>query len=229
MNTKATADAQNILWDLADLYQSLEDPKIESDLKTITEKTAKFVQTYKGKISTLSSEELKKAYQDIETLLTPLYAISQYAGLRFAIETDNSEIKAFNAKIDEFSSKISNEILFFDLELGQVDKKIIQPHLDSKVLKNYHYSLIRSVETAKYNLSEKEEQLSNLKDLTGKDALQKLYEELTFFIFVQLIIFKEPLILFKSLNIRFILIINNLLDRRLFKSRSKKLIFNFFL
>ncbi len=179
MNTKATADAQNILWDLADLYQSLEDPKIESDLKTITEKTAKFVQTYKGKISTLSSEELKKAYQDIETLLTPLYAISQYAGLRFAIETDNSEIKAFNAKIDEFSSKISNEILFFDLELGQVDKKIIQPHLDSKVLKNYHYSLIRSVETAKYNLSEKEEQLSNLKDLTGKDALQKLYEELT--------------------------------------------------
>ena len=61
------------------------------------------------------------------------------------------------------------------------------------------------------------------------DFMQFLDNKPTFFIFVQLIIFKEPLILFKSLNIRFILIINNLLDRRLFKSRSKKLIFNFFL
>jgi len=177
--TNPAADAEKIHWDLSDLYTGLNDPKIENHLQLTTQKTAEFVKNYKGKVNTLSSDQLKKAYQDIEELLTPLYYLGQYAGLRFAIETDNSDIKAFDAKIDEFSSKISNEILFFDLELGKIDKKTADAHLSNPSLKNYHYSITRSVETAKYNLSEKEEQLANLKDLTGKDALQKLYDELS--------------------------------------------------
>jgi len=171
--------AETIRWDLSDLFKSITDPKIESGLKKIATQSAQFVTTYKGKVAILSSQELHTAYQALETLMTPLYEIIQYAHLRYAIETDQSDIKAFVSKIDEYSSKISNEILFFDLELGALPEKTAKAHLASSVLKNYHYSIKRSIDTAKYNLSEKEEQLINLKDLTGKDALQKLYEELT--------------------------------------------------
>ena len=42
-------------WDLDNLYIGISDPKIESDLKVISFKTQKFVNSYKGNVCKLDN------------------------------------------------------------------------------------------------------------------------------------------------------------------------------
>ena len=172
-------DTESIRWDLSDLFSSETDPQINQILETTINKATNFNTTYKSTLHTLSSEKLNKAYQTLEALLTPLYKVSQYIALRLSTDTSNDALKALESNIDHIESEISNLILFFGLEISKLDANIIHQHLQNKAVKNYHYNIEHSFKTAQYNLSEKEEKIINLKDLTGADAFQKLYDEYT--------------------------------------------------
>ena len=50
---------------------------------------------------------------------------------------------------------------------------------ENPVKKEIRTNIVKLLKKAKFKLSEKEEQLVNLKDLTGCNAFQKLYGELT--------------------------------------------------
>lgn len=176
---KIQEKTQSVRWQLTDLYNGINDPSIETDLDTVIVQAKKFSQTYKTKLNTLSTTDLKIAYQTLEALLTPLYKISQFIALTFSIDTSNDSVKALMAHIDEKESDISNLLLFFDLELSKLPKETLETLIKDPSLQPYNHSLQRSKETAQFNLSEKEEQLINKKDLTGSDAWTKLYEELT--------------------------------------------------
>ena len=170
---------KEINWNLSDLFKTISDPKIQTIIRKVQKDSSDFQKNYKEKIKNLSSKELAIAYKTLEKILSPLYKVSQFASLSQSTDIANNKIKALVNQIDEVESSVSNTILFFDLELGKLPQSKINAHLKSKELKNFAYSIKRSKETEKYNLSEKEEQLSNLKDLTGSEAFKKLYEELT--------------------------------------------------
>jgi len=166
-------------WQLNDLYTEINDPKIENDLVYVQAAATDFNQKYKNQLTSLGATALKKAYKELESLLTPLYKLSQFISLTFATDTRNETVKALMAKVDEIHSDVSNTILFFELELSKLPKEKVDLLLKDPSLQPYNHSLQRSKETAQFNLSEKEEQLINKKDLTGADAWTKLYEELT--------------------------------------------------
>ncbi|RAP38893.1 peptidase M3 [Candidatus Marinamargulisbacteria bacterium SCGC AAA071-K20] len=170
---------KTINWDLSNLFKSITDPKIATILTKVKKDSLSFQKKYKGNIKSLSSKELATSYKDLEKMLTPFYRVSQFASLTQSTDVVNDKIKVLVNTIDEVESEVSNSILFFDLELGQLSQAKINAHIKAKELKNFAYSVKRSKETAQYNLTEKEEQLSNLKDLTGSDAFKRLYEELT--------------------------------------------------
>ncbi len=172
-------DVKDITWDLKDLYLSETDPSIQRDLTQTLENSTTFNKTYKTKIKTLNDKKLLKAFQELEDILKPLYKTSQYISLRLSIETQNQALKQLNGKIEDVESEVSNNLLFFDLEIGMLPKKNIQGFLKNDLLKNYHYSIQRSHETAAYNLNESQEQIINIKDITGVNSYQNLYSELT--------------------------------------------------
>ncbi len=176
-NPKETA--QNIRWDLNDLFSSINDPKIDQILSETLKKSAAFQTKYKTKVISLSTNELKKSYEELEALIAPLYKVSQFVSLTLAIDTSNDAVKALEAKVDDIQSEIQNLLLFFELELAKMPPKTFETHYNAPEFSAYKYSLKRSIETGKHNLTEDEEKIINLKDLTGSDAFQKLYEELT--------------------------------------------------
>ncbi|HBQ58309.1 MAG TPA: oligoendopeptidase F, partial [Balneolaceae bacterium] len=51
--------AENINWDLSDLYASNEDPQLAKDKESVLEEADAFAQKYRGKISELSAGEFK--------------------------------------------------------------------------------------------------------------------------------------------------------------------------
>lgn len=173
-----TTGAEAVRWDLSELYQSLDDPAIPAALQKIEQDVDQFVGRYKNHISELSSEALSTAFQQLAALLENAYKLEQYASLRYAVDTSDEQLKAFEAKINELTAKASNKLVFFDLELGRLTPAQMDRHRQAGCLSAYHYYLKRKFETAKYDLSEKEEQLGTLKDLTGSQAFYTLYEEL---------------------------------------------------
>lgn len=178
-NNQKNTGAEDIVWDLSDLFSSVEDPKIQTILDETLKKADEFQRQFKGRVLALSPDVLKHALVTLESLLTPLYKVSQYCSLSLSTDISNDKIKELDSRCDDIQSQVSNKILFFDLELGKVDAEKMQGLINSPFLKNYSYYIKRCKETAGYHLSEKEEQLINLKDLSGVDAFQKLYEELT--------------------------------------------------
>ncbi len=177
--TETLTGAESIRWDLSDLYSSIQDPKIKTDLSQTKTNAEAFVTRYKGKLHTLSAAQLKSAYIELEAIISPLYKVGQYVNLVYTTETSNDEVKALVAFVDEAESEINNLLLFFDLELGDMTEEQAKPFSKAAELEPYGYSFSRSRATSKYNLSEKEEQLITIKDLTGSNAWQKLYNELT--------------------------------------------------
>src|SRR5271169_1293891 len=178
MATKNTG-AEAVRWNLSDLFTALDDPKIEEIFSTTKEKAESFLKQDKCRVKDLSSSELKIAHQTLESLVSPLYKLSQYSHLLYSVDTSDDQVKQLVSRVDEYESHVANLILFFDLELGQLKEDSIKDHQKSEELKPYIYPILKTLKQSKYHLSEKEEQLVNLKDLTGKQAFKKLYEEFT--------------------------------------------------
>ena len=164
-------------WDLSDLFLSESDPAIHDILVSSPQKAKLFHQKYRGRVIYLSTKELYAAYEELEDILTPYYKLSQFVSLAYSIDTSNHDLKKLQAIVDEVGSEISNLLLFFDLEIGSIPEPLITQHFHE--IPQYSYSLKRNYDTAKYHLTEKEEQVLNLKSLTSADAFVKLYEELT--------------------------------------------------
>ena len=178
MNTQVTG-AENVRWDLSELFSGLDDPKIDIVLNQSRQQAERFVEQYRGKLGDLTPEALAGAYDELEAISGPLYRLGMFVNLEYAVDTADDNIKALLGKIEQSSSTTSNLLVFFSLELGNLSDDQFAKFEGAEALKDFGYKIAKMRKNAKYNLSEKEEQVINLKDLNGSNAHQKLYGELT--------------------------------------------------
>ncbi len=171
--------AEEIRWDLSELFSGIDDPQIDIVLEEAQNKVTVFMERYRGKLATLSAEKLAAAYAEREVINGPVYRLNQYAHLLFSVDTSDDDVKALVARVDEASSLLHNQMLFFNLELGALTEEDFSRFENQPILTDYAYKLDKIRRNARYNLTEKEEQVINLKDLNGVTAHQKLYNELT--------------------------------------------------
>jgi len=176
MTQKTGAEA--VRWKLGELFQGLDDPKIDLVLTTSHQQAQEFVTRYKDRLNQLSPSELAVAYEKTAAITGPLYRLGQYVNLIYAVDTANDQIKALLARYEESASATSNLLVFFELELGQLSAAEFSKFDGAPALAAVAYKLAKLRKNARYNLSEKEEQIINLKDLNGVNAHQKLYNEL---------------------------------------------------
>ena len=169
--------SENIRWDLTDLFNGVDDPKINESLALSGDRAVALKHKYKNKVEKLTPIELNHAYTELIEVFEPIYRVHQFGSLSLSTNTSDDNVKRLSARIEETLSSISNKILFFSLELAE--RKDLELLENMPGLEDFKYNLNQTHETKKYNLSEKEEQLINLKSLTGKSAFKKLYSEYT--------------------------------------------------
>ena len=63
-----SAGAEEVLWDLGDLYSGGEDPNLEKDLADSEKKADSFASSYRGRIAELQASELAGAIEEYEQL-----------------------------------------------------------------------------------------------------------------------------------------------------------------
>lgn len=152
-------------WDLSDLYQSITDPKIKKDKKLIENLANKFTKNFKNKLN--SSQVIEKAIKDYEYLLERSYWLGSYASFLHSLDTKSPEIGKFYQEINEFSTKIQAELVWFKLELAKSDIKA----------KNYEYFLKKLRAKKEFLLSEAEENILTKKSQTSTNAFHRFYDE----------------------------------------------------
>jgi oligoendopeptidase F len=123
MATSAIESTQEVRWDLSILYSDIDDPRLESDLRSLAEMTQRFSLTYKGKLAELLGPAIKD-YSEIEMLLGK---IASYLSLRESTDLTNAAIKAKHAEVQRDLSALQGEHLtFFELELVEVGNDTLE-------------------------------------------------------------------------------------------------------
>src|SRR5207249_1026855 len=83
--------------------------------------------------------------------------------LRTCQDQLDPKLKARNQQITDFGLKIINDSNFFELRLAQIKPGVQKKLLADRILGPYHHFLERIFISAKYQLSEPEEKILNLK------------------------------------------------------------------
>lgn len=167
-------------WDLKLLYKSLNDPALEKDMR-VFEKTAEaFRKKWEKRTDYLSDKKaLLSALRDYEKASEILSSPKSgwYASLAFHMDSENKKASALQTRFAERYAKAGNAIRFFALKLGTIPPKKQKEFLAAKELAKYRYLLTCEFETAKHNLSEKEEDLMSLLSTPAGSLWVKLTEK----------------------------------------------------
>ncbi|MES2677963.1 MAG: M3 family oligoendopeptidase [Pseudomonadota bacterium] len=165
-------------WDLTDFYKSITDKKIAEDFKLAGDLATKFKKNYQGKLSGISAINLAKAIKEYEKISELLGKISSFAYLNYATNLNSPKDTAFYQDSSEKINDISSLMVFFELEINQIeDKKLSALIKDNKDLQRYQ-PYLRDVRVfKKYQLSEELEKMLLEKSATGGAAWSRLFDE----------------------------------------------------
>ncbi|MFX1364772.1 MAG: M3 family metallopeptidase [Promethearchaeota archaeon] len=168
-----------IKWNLSDFYKDINDPLIETDIQNIEKLAEEFRQNAKGKLEdpSLTPKQVLDWFIEYENVSEKTFYIELYAELLLRINNLDDDIKTFHAKIDEFRVKIRQKLLFFNLELNKISDNKFKELINSPELKSYTHALKFNRMKKIYQLSEDEEQIILMKDITGVKGFLKLYSE----------------------------------------------------
>ena len=169
-------------WDLAKFfYKNGEDPQIEKDLQEIVSLCEQFEKKYRNETAYLENEEaLYAALQECEALTKKIASSKPvlYFSYRLALNSADKEAEGKAAKYGDVLVKAHNKIMFFDLNLGKIQKENQEKFLKSDHLAHYRYLLKKTFENAQYNLTEPEEKILSIKSIASYgmwvDGVEKL-------------------------------------------------------
>ena len=174
---KTKTGAEEIKWDLADLYEGMNDEQLEADKKSIREKADAFAQTYRGNIADLDAGQLADAFREYEEILEQIGKIGSFAHLLWSTDTTNAAYGKLMQEANELSSAIHQKLVFFDVEWLQVDEERAKALMNNDALASYQHYLETSRRYKNHTLSEKEEQVLSAKSVTGRSAWNRFFDE----------------------------------------------------
>ncbi len=163
-------------WDLSDL---ITDPVKQFDryLKDLTAKVERF-QTARHVLAPTMSEQ---TFLDFLTLSEQIAKdsgrLGAYAYLWFSEDTKQLQARSFKNKVEEHLTALHNHLLFFDLWWQGVDESNATRLIANSGDFRYHLETIRRFKP--HTLSEAEEKIINIKNITGQNAVHQLYDIVT--------------------------------------------------
>lgn len=169
--------AEHIFWDLSDLYKSVDDSQIQIDKDHLLELTDKFVADFKGKVASLDANGLLRLLEKYEDISDKLGKLGSYAYLQWSTNTENASFGKLMQSVTEFSSELSQKLVFFDVEWLEVSDDKASSIIESDALSTRKHFLTASRRYKNHILSEKEEQILSAKSVTGSQAWVRYFDE----------------------------------------------------
>lgn len=165
-------------WDLSDLYDSPDSPLVREDLQRAAEDAKAFSARYKGRVGTISGDDLAAAIATCQTINETLGKVGSYASLLFSQDMTSPEAGRFSQFVREKISDISADLLFFTLELNTIEEDVLQARLGGSAALTRWAPFLRDHRMFRpHQLSDEIEQVLLEKSVTGTSAWCRLFDE----------------------------------------------------
>jgi oligoendopeptidase F len=163
-------------WDLSHLS---EDPvqRFETLLGEIESKVAQFEAARAQLSPTMAASIFHPLLALSEDIAAASSRISAYAYLWFSENTKHLAARSFKTKVEERLTALQNRLVFFDLWWQGVDGENARRLMAGTGTLRYHLETIRRFQP--HTLSEPEEKIINIKNVTGRSAVHSLYDVVT--------------------------------------------------
>jgi oligoendopeptidase F len=186
MTTTELTGAEEIAWDLSDLYDGGDDPRLDADVQEADEAAASFRDRYYGKVAELGPAELREAIEERERIESIITRAIYFAHLWFSTDMADAARGALIARLTEKGAALDTQLLFFGLEIAALDDEAADALLADDELEKWRHWLRSLRKFRPYLLTEPEEKIFTEKSVSGVSAWGRLYEELLGALRVQL-------------------------------------------
>ena len=164
-------------WSLDDLYPALESAEVESAFDMIEEQITSFEgvrDKLKPDMPTDQFLDVVKASEETTRVANKLYS---FAGLSFTADTQDQKAQSLQNRVLQFLAEVENRTLFFSLWWKELDDENAKRLLEAAGGYRYYLEAMRLYKP--HTLSEAEEKILNIKNVTGPNALINLYDSIT--------------------------------------------------
>ena len=164
-------------WSLSDLFPAQDSPAMKAAFDELDDKVIVFEALRPNLSADITEEVFMEAINQLEAISRLAHRIGSFAGLSFAADTQNQAILAFQTDVENRMAVISNRTLFFSLWWKSLDDEAAERLM--AVSGDYRYWLEEIRHFKPHTLTEPEEKIINIKDVTGGNAIVNLYSTLT--------------------------------------------------
>lgn len=165
-------------WSLVDLLPDGEETGIEKLFSELQEKVGRFAAETRPTLSSqIDLESFLGIARKLEEITRQAYHLYGFANLSFSANTQDQAAQTRLARVQQFMAELQNQTLFFELWWKQLDDENARRLMSGAG--DYRYWLEEMRHFKEHTLSEPEEKIINIKDVTGASAIKRLYDSIT--------------------------------------------------
>src|SRR5215467_2687438 len=175
--TKVTG-AEQVRWDLTDLFKSPDDPALEASLARDLARAQEFEASYKGKVGTLAPKAFADMMRELAGYEESAMLPEVYAYMLHSQDTQDHAAGRLLARVREASAERGVHMVFLPLELAQItDEQAARLYADSEAAVYRHF-VEHERKFRPHQLSEPEERVLTDFSPVGNSAWVRLFDEL---------------------------------------------------
>lgn len=164
-------------WSLADLFPGIDSAELDLAFKHLEAQVAEFEEFRADLKPDIPTGKFLNIVQESEKIMRVGYRVYGFAGLSFAADTQDQAAQALMGRVQQFFAELQNRILFFSLWWKDLDDANAARLMDASG--DYRYYLEEMRHYKPHTLSEPEEKIINIKNVSGIEALTNLYDSIT--------------------------------------------------
>ena len=164
-------------WSLNDLLPEPVHKSLEESFSKLEQALVEFEAMQEKLTPEISVNEFNNILHILESINIIKSRIEAYTDLLFAEDTQNPAILNMRDRVDQVLTDVSNRAMFFELWFKELSDDAANHLIANSGDLRYFLESMRRYKP--FTLSELEEQMINLKDVNGIDAMVNLYEMIT--------------------------------------------------
>jgi len=164
-------------WSLSDLFPAHDSPEMKAAFDELDVKVVEFEALRPSLSPEMPQAAFLNAIYLLEAISRLANRIADFAGLSFSADTQDQVIQAFQSDVESRMAIIVNRILFFSLWWKSLEENAAERLM--AVSGDYSYWLEEMRHFKPHTLTEPEEKVINIKDVTGSRAIVNLYNTFT--------------------------------------------------
>lgn len=168
------ANPKPIVWDLSHVLPATKGPEFEALAERLEALTKEF-EAARARLDQIQTPaELEKLLAlDVE-IGEVASRLGNWGHLAFSVDTRDPDVQAFMSRMENLTTEIGNRTRFFDLWWKTLPEDRAARLMPSDPEKRYYLERVRAFRP--HTLSESEETIIALKDVTGESALDRIRE-----------------------------------------------------